>query len=255
MKRILPILVASALAANAEITVYGVTGLQFVPTGDIAEDCRFGGALTATMDNDPSWHTALRGSWLDQRLELALSNTWALVESDSSGFRAKTTQGVPVIPSLKYVLDHDQTDWQSWSYAVGFSMPYGAYGAVTWRLKLPVLSPSVTAGMGTPIKTFHAFGGLRLDLCDLDRNRLPVALLADASYGGSTRTLGESAEAFWSLGVSTDVGRNLTFRVFHRQDRHYDAPSDHQNAGTSYLQLAWNFDGVKVVPQNLEKKP
>ncbi len=255
MKHIFSILAACALAAHAEITVYGVTGLQYVPTGDIAEEHRFGGALTATMDNDPSWHTALRSAWLDQRLEIALSNTWALVESDSVGFGAKTTSSFPVVPSLKFVLDHDQTTWQAWSYAVGFSMPYGAYGAVTWRLKLPVLSPSVTVGMGTPIKTFHAFGGLKLDLCDLDRNRLPVSLIGDASYGGSTRTLGESAEAFWSLGVSTDVGRNLTFRVFHRVDRHYDAPFDHQNSGTSYLQLAWNFDGVKVVPQSLEKNP
>lgn len=256
MKRLLATVFVMVVAANAETSVYGATGLQFVPSGDVAEAQRFGFSLGGSMDGDPSWHTALRSTWLDDRLEVALSNTWAFVENDSNGFCARTASVFPIVPSLKYVLDHDETRWQAWSYAVGFSMPYGAYGAVTWRLKLPVLSPSLTAGMGTPIKTYHVFGGAKLDLCDLDGNRLPVAILSDAAYGGSTRTLGESAEAFWSLGVSTDIGRNLTFRVFHRRDRGYAAPDARQNrGGKSYLQLSWNFDGVKIAPKSPETKP
>lgn len=256
MKTINAILAMTAAAAVAETTIYGATGLQFVPTGGIAETQGMGMSVAGSLDSDPSTHVALRSAWLDNRLEVALSNTWTLVASDSNGFRARNTGVFPVVPSLKYVLDHNGNDWQDWSYAIGLSMPYGAYGAVTWRLNLPVLSPSLTAGMGTPVKTFHVFGGAQLDLCDLDRKRLPVSILADAAYGGSTKTIGESAEAFWSLGVSTRIGRNLTFRTFHRRDRGYAAPANRQNRdGTSYLQLAWNFDGVKSAPQNLEKKP
>jgi len=256
MKHLIAILAASAAATFAETTLYGATGLQFVPTGEIAESQAMGLSVAGSLDSDPSSHVALRTSWLDNRLEVALSNTWTLVASDSNGFRARNTGAFPVVPSLKYVLDHNGNDWQDWSYAVGLSMPYGVYGAVTWRLKIPVLSPSLTAGMGTPVKTFHVFGGAQLDLCDLDGNRLPVSVISDAAYGGSTKTIGESAEAFWSLGVSTHIGRNLTFRVFHRRDRGYAAPEDRQNTkGTSYLQLAWNFDGVKTAVQNLEKKP
>jgi len=256
MKLLTAILAASAATVFAETTLYGATGLQFVPTGEIAESQGLGLSVAGSLDSDPSSHVALRSTWLDNRLEVALSNTWTLVASDSNGFRARTTGVLPVVPSLKYVLDHNGNDWQDWSYAVGVSMPYGAYGAVTWRLKTPVVSPSITAGMGTPVKTFHVFGGAQLDLCDLDGNRLPVSVILDAAYGGSTKTIGESAEAFWALGVSTRIGRNLTFRVFHRRDRSYAAGADRQNTeGTSYLQLAWNFDGVKSAPQNLEKMP
>lgn len=256
MKRLLTMLSFAVVAANAETSVYGATGLQFVPSGDIAEDRRFGFSMGGSLEDDPSRHASLRGSWLDDRLEVALSNTWMFVESDSNGFRPRTSSVFPLVPSVKYVLDHDRSLRQSWSYAVGFSMPYGVYGAVTWRLGLPVLSPSLTAGMGTPIKTFHAFGGAKLDLCDLDGNRLGVSLLSDAAYGGSTRTLGESSEAFWSLGVATDIGRNMTFRVFHRRDRDYAAGADRQNReGRSYLQLSWNFDGVKLAPNSPETKP
>lgn len=254
MKRLFRILPLCAICVGAETTIYGATGLQFVPTGELAEARATGIGVGASMDDDPGWHSSLRTTWMDGRLELALANTWSMVESDSNGF-SPSNLPVPIVPSLKYVLDHDNTTWQAWSYAAGFAMPYGAYGAVTWKLKLPLLSPSVTAGMGTPIKTFHAFGGIQVDLCDIDGNRLPLSILLDGSYAGSTKVLGESAEAFWSLGVSTDVGRNLTFQIFHRRDRHYEAPADKQNTGRSFLQLSWNFDGVKSVPNPVEIKP
>ncbi|MEN9355400.1 MAG: hypothetical protein RL318_2725 [Fibrobacterota bacterium] len=233
--------------AAAQTNLYGAGGLNYVPGAMPANSSGFGVSFASGVSSDPLRMSAVSSTWLDGRLEVSLSNTAWLVHDDSTGWNPKQTSLAPVVPGLKLVLDGDSSGKQAWGLAVGFGMPYGVWGAAEWRLHLPVLSPTVVAGLGTPVRTAYAFGGLRLDLCDLDARRLPVSLTLDGAMAGSTTTLGRAEESFVSVGVATRIGRNLAVQVTHRRDARYEAPSNRQNTGgTSLLQLVWNFQGTKV---------
>jgi hypothetical protein len=241
--RIAKILFLGAGLAAAQTTVYGVGGLNFVPGGLSEEGGRFGGTLGGTTQDSPLWEVSLHGKFLDDRLEVSVSNLWRLVASDSSGWKPGKTSVFPVVPSARWILDQEVRGIQTWGYSAGFSMPYGAFASAGWRLRLPWLSPEIDMGLGTPLRTVSVFGGLALDVCDGSARVLPLRLSADASLSGATQTLGRPDEAFWSVGVSTRLGRNLTFEVVHRRDRTYTAPApDRRPDGVSFLRLSWSID-------------
>jgi len=241
--RIAKILFLGAGLAAAQTTVYGVGGLNFVPGGLSDESGALGGTLGGTTQKSPLWEVSIHGRFLDNRLEISGSNLWRLVASDSSGWKPGKVSVAPIIPSLRWTLDQEVRGIQTWGYSVGVSMPYGAFAAAGWRLKLPWLSPEVDLGLGTPLRTVSAFGGAALDLCDGSGERLPLRLSADASISGATQTLGRPDEGFWSVGISTRLGRNLTFEVVHRRDRTYTATDpDRRPDGVSFLRLLWSID-------------
>lgn len=241
MNKIIGMVLGCAAGAFAQSSIYGPSGLDFVPSAFASEGGRWSGSIGGTTDEDPLWISSVQGRFLDDRLEVGLASTLWLVEGDSMGWNPKTTLA-PIVPSAKWVLDREDRGRQSWGYSVGLSMPLGAWAAVGWKLRLPVLSPELHAGLGTPLNTIQAFGGVALELCDLEGNALPVKLMADGALAGSTGTLGRAEEAYWSVGVSTALGRNVSFQVVHRRDRMYDAPEDgNRPGGVSMLRVLWNF--------------
>lgn len=245
---------ATAMPALAQTSFYGTGGMNFVPGASVGSSMRYGGTFSSTLQEDPLRNITLAGNWFDGRLEVALGSTAWLVKSDSVGWKPAQLP-LPLVPSVKYVLDRDSVGRQSWSIATGFSLPYGAYGAVEWRLASPLVSPTAVVGLATPVRTAYAFAGLRLDLCDADGRSSPVSLMADGALAGSTTTLGSAEESFWSLGVATRLGRNLSVQAVHRRDAGYAADAQHQNKqGRSLLRLVWNFDGAKV-PSNAGSRP
>jgi len=247
MRLELCILIGLSGLASAQANLYGAGGLNYVPGASLANPTGYSVSFASGLSSDPLRMSSVSNSWLDGRLEVSLSNTAWLVHDDSTGWKPKQAALAPVIPSAKFVLDRDSSGRQAWGLAVGLGLPYGAWGAAEWRLHLPVVSPTVVAGLGTPVRTAYAFGGLRLDLCDLEARRLPVSLTLDGAMAGSTTTLGRAEESFVALGVSTRIGRNLSVQAIHRRDGRYEAGPDRQNVdGTSLLQLTWNFDGVKA---------
>lgn len=247
LERLLPLLCLSALPAAAQTTVFGTGGLNYVPGAHTASREGFALSLASDVTKDPLRMTSVTSSWLDGRLEVSLSNTAWLVHDDSTGWKPLQTLAVPVIPSAKVILDGDSSGRQAWGLAAGLGLPWGLWGAAEWRLHLPLVSPTVVAGLGTPVRTVYAFGGVRLDLCDLQGRALPVSLVADGAMAGSTSVLGRSEEAFGSVGVDTRIGRNLVVQVTHRRDVRYRVADSRQNTrGTSLLQLTWNFAGVKA---------
>jgi hypothetical protein len=241
MKTTSSILLALSAVAFAQNTIYGPTGLNFVPSAFASEGGRWSGSLGGTTDDDPLWVSSLQGRFLEDRLEIGLSSTAWLVEGDSMGWKPRTTE-VPLVPSARWILDRENRGIQSWGYAVGVSMPLGAWAAAGWRIRLPVVSPELHAGFGTPLNSIQGFGGVAVDLCDLEGNPLPLRLTLDGAISGSTGTLGSTEEAYWSAGVSTRLGRNLTFQTIHRRDRSYAAPDKGRRpGGTSFLRILWNF--------------
>jgi len=241
MKTTSTILLALAGLGFAQNTVYGPSGLNFVPSAFASEGGVWSGAIGGTTDDSPLFTGSVQRRLLDDRLELGLSNAWRMVDGDSMGWHPGTYP-VPVVPSARWILDREDRGRQSWGYAVGFSMPLGAWAVAGWRLRLPVASPQVHLGLGTPLNSIQAFGGMAVDLCDLEGNVLPVKLVADGALAGSTGTLGRTEEAYWSAGVATQLGRNLSFQVLHRRDRRYDAPPDrNRDGGVSFLRVLWNF--------------
>lgn len=234
-------LLAIASGAIAQNTVYGPTGLNFAPSAFASEGGRWSGSVGGTTDDAPLFVSSVQGRFLDDRLEVGLSSTVWLVEGDSMGWKPMTTYA-PVVPSAKLVLDRETRGRQSWGYSIGISMPLGAWAAAGWRLRLPIASPEIHVGLGTPLNSIQGFGGLALDLCDLEGRALPVRLTVDGGVAGSTGTLGSAEEGYWSVGVSTRLGRNLTFQALHRRDRAYAASDDgNRPDGTSFLRILWNF--------------
>jgi hypothetical protein len=243
----LSLLVCSSLTV-AQTTLYGTSGSNFTPNGFTAEGGRWGVSLSGSPGSQDLYLSG-RGLFLDRRLEVSVSNLYGLVEADTLGFRSQNTSVVPIVPSIKWQLDQDSAGRQTWGYSAGLSLPLGAYGTVGWKMRLPILSPELHVGLGFPIRSLHAFGGLALQVCDLDGQKLPVRLQLDGNFAASTGTLGHPEEGYLAAGVATSLGRNLTVLVSHRRDRHYDAPADRQNTqGTSWLRLLWTFDGIKTPP-------
>ena len=241
--RIASILFLGAGLAAAQTTVYGVGGLNFVPGGLFSAGGDVGGSLGGTTEKSPLWQVSLYGRFFDQRLEVSGSNLWRLVESDSVGWNPGTVSVVPIVPSLRWILDQETRGVHTWGYAAGFSMPYGAFASAGWKGRLPWLSPEADLGLGTRLSTISAFGGVALDVCDGSGEVLPLRLTADVSISGATQTLGRPDEAFWSLGVSTRLGRNLTFEVVHRRDRTYASPPENRrDGGVSFLRILWSID-------------
>lgn len=241
MKKTIWILLAASASAFSQNSVYGPTGLNFVPSAFASEGGRWSASLGGTTDDDPLWISTVQGRFFDDRLEVSLASTAWLVEGDSMGWHPLTTYA-PIVPSAKWVLDREDRGRQSWGYSVGLSMPLGAWAAAGWRIRLPIASPEIHVGFGTPLNSIQGFGGVAIDLCGLDGTVLPVRLTVDGAMVGSTGTLGRAEEAYWSAGVSTRLGRNLTFQVLHRRDRAYDSPVDGKRPdGTSFLRILWNF--------------
>lgn len=239
-KTILAVATAAA-GALAQNTVYGPTGLNFVPSAFASQGGRWSGAIGGTTDDSPLALGSVQGSFLEGRLEVGLSNVYRLVEGDSVGWNPGTFP-IPIVPSAKWVIAREESGRQSWGYAAGVSMPIGAWAAAGWRLRLPLASPELHAGLGTPMNSIQAFGGLAVDLCDLEGAALPVRLVLDGALAGSTGALGRTEEAYWSAGVSTKLGRNLSFHAVHRRDRRYDAPAEgNREGGVSLLRVLWNF--------------
>jgi len=240
--RILSAVALAAAAASAQTTVYGPSGLNFVPSAFASGDGRWSGAAGGSTDESPLGFVAVQGDFLDGRLEAGLSNAWRLVEGDSVGWNPGLLP-VPIVPSVKWIIDREDRGRQSWGYAAGVSMPLGAWAAAGWRIRLPLASPQVHAGLGTPLNSIQAFGGLAVDLCDLEGATLPVTLTLDGALAGSTGTLGQAEESYWSAGVTTRLGRNLSFQAVHRRDRRYDTQSEDGNrgGGVSLLRVLWNF--------------
>lgn len=240
------ILAVAALAAGtlAQNTIYGPSGLNFAPSAFASQGGRWSGAAGGTTDDSPLFLGSIQGKFLDGRLEAGLSNVWRLVEGDSVGWNPGTFP-IPIVPSLKWIIAREESGRQSWGYAAGLSMPLGAWSAAGWRLRLPVVSPEIHAGLGTPLNSIQAFGGVALDLCDLEGAPLPVRLAVDGGLAGSTGALGRTEEAYWSAGVSTQLGRNLSFQAVHRRDRRYDAPEEgNRDGGVSFLRVLWNFGNI-----------
>ena len=229
--------------SSAQTTFYGVGGIDFVPGGLSRPGGDWGGSVGATTERSPLQEASVYTKFFDSRLEVSVSNVYRLVESDSAGWNPGRLGPIPFIPSARWILDQEDRGVQTWGFAAGISMPYGAFAAAGWRARLPLLSPEVDLGLGTQLRTISAFGGGALDVCDLEGNVLPLRLTADASISGATQTLGNADEAFFSVGVSTRLGRNLTFEVLHRRDRRYSAPDDRRrDDGVSFLRILWTLD-------------
>lgn len=229
--------------ASAQTTFYGLGGVDFVPGGLSRTGGDWGGSVGATTERSPLQEASLYGKFLDDRLEVSVSNIYRLVESDSAGWNPGRLGPVPFIPSIRWILDQEDRGAQTWGFAAGLSMPYGAFASAGWRARLPLLSPEIDLGLGTQLRTISAFAGAALDVCDLDGAPLPLRLTSDASISGATQTLGNADEAFFSVGVSTRLGRNLTFEVLHRRDRRYSAPDDRRrDDGVSFLRILWTLD-------------
>ena len=241
MKTFIATLIVAASAGFCQSTVYGPSGLNFTPSAFAGDGGRWSGSVGGTTDDSPLFLASIQGRFLDDRLEVSASNAWRMVEGDSVGWNPGTVVA-PVIPSAKWILDREDRGRQSWGYSAGLSMPLGAWVAAGWRLRLPIASPEFDAGLGTPLNSIQAFGGMAVDLCDLEGTVLPVRLTADGALSGSTGALGRTEEAYWSVGVTTHLGRNLSFQVVHRRDRTYNSPAEGNRAeGVSLLRVLWNF--------------
>ncbi|MCB9497276.1 MAG: hypothetical protein H6686_10375 [Fibrobacteria bacterium] len=241
--RIASLLVIAA-SVGAQSTVYGPSGLNFVPSAFGGEGGEWSGSVGGSTDDSPLPFLTAQTRILEDQVEISLSNTWRLVEGDSVGWNPGSLP-VPLVPSVKWVIDRQADGRMAWGYSAGVSMPLGAWVAAGWSIRLPLATPQVHAGLGTPLNSIGAFGGLAFDLCDLEGVPLPVRVVVDGGLSGSTGTLGRSEEGFWSAGVSTTLGRNLSFQAVHRRDRSYAVTARNRSGGISLLRILWNFGGAQ----------
>jgi hypothetical protein len=260
---ILILLLVLSAQVRAQLTYFGPSGYSFVPNG-FTGSTPYGGSLSGALQSrdqlDLFPHKmSLIGSFMDERLEVSLSNTWSFVSSN--GFEERRISDVPVtmfVPGLKWRLDLQKREWQEWGYVAGIMAPYGVYTAASWWAKLPLLQPEFTLGVSIWSKKAYALGGARLTLADLSANPLPLAFIADGAWAGSTKMLGETEEGFFSLGMSLDLSRNISLQgVFRKDPSIYYSISesevdrvrkDNQNTnGTWGMRMTYYFDGVKSV--------
>ena len=238
---------------------YGPSGYSFIPDGFVDQGAKYGGYFAGefvSLNNARLYprFTALRWSGMSNRLELSLSSVYSFVNDNGYGPRKIGDGLLPVCPSVKWSVQDQKRTWVRWAFAVGGMAPYGAYGATTVRGLFPVLQPELTVVLASTLGTTYGLMGGRLRLADLSGKPLPLSLLGDAGWASSMKYLGETKEAFYSLGAEIEMGRNLVFSSVYRQDpreyRNVDTglklPSQNQDGRWS-LKLEYRFDGVKQV--------
>jgi len=241
-------------------TMYGATGYTFVPDGFVDHGQNYGGYFAGeyvSLERVRLYprFLGLRTTAFSNRLEFTAASTWAFVTSGSGYEPKKIGDGLlPICPGIKWSVDDQQRTYVRWGYAVGLMFPYGAYGSATVRGKLPILQPELTVAIGsTVLKTSYGMVGGRLRLADLHGNPLPLSFSGEGGWAGSMDQLGETEEAFYSLGAEMDMGRNLTLSLNWRKDpRTYletetkDELEGQNKNGRWGLKLDYHFNGVKV---------
>jgi hypothetical protein len=231
MKHSLAILAAASLVcgpASADLTRYGFTGINYVPS----EEKGFGPDLSAAYftglrhsgPDDPYprgmvLHAALR-AW---PVEVGLSNAYSFASgSGRDGFRPGVADDyVPLVPSIKYALGEAPTPFGQWRMAAGFALPYGAYFVGGFKSALPWLQPHASAGLSSRYNAYHIFGGLSLRIADAEGRPLPLCLTSDFALGNSLEVLEQVEEKFWSVGLRMDAGQHLALGVVYRVDGEY----------------------------------
>lgn len=214
--------------ASADLTRYGFTGINFVPS----EEKAFGPDLSSAYfmgvrhdgPSDPYPRgLALRASLRSLPLEVGLSNTYSLASgSGREGFRPGVANDyVPLVPSLKYVLGEAPSRFGQWRMATGFALPYGAYFVGGFKSTLPWLQPHASAGVSSRYEAYHIFGGLSLRIADGAGRPLPLYFTSDFALGNSLELLEQVEEKFWSAGVRMEAGQHLELGMVYRVDGEY----------------------------------
>jgi hypothetical protein len=230
----------------AQPTIYGNTGTFFVPDGFVSE----GGPFGASVSHDLT-HISAFGVFLNNRLEVAVSNTYAMLD-DVEGFEARKVP-LPIVPSVKYYIFNSELGRHKWGYSAGAASPYGGYLAASLSSRFPILQPRVTAGISLTGKKSYALGSLVMTLANTQGHPLPLSFVADAAWASSTQFLGEVEEGFYSIGGRLSLNRSLRVEFFFRDDpvTYMQIPDEDnpgikiekpgQNTGKFYIRLAAEF--------------
>lgn len=262
IRKLIPACLLSAMAAFANgPSYYGASGYAFVPDGFVASDWKYAGFMGGEFVQLKNLRLypkfmAFRGVFLDNRLEISLSNTYGFVDSDGYGAQRTPTGIMPVVPAIKWNIDTQEYSRLRWGYSVGAMAPYGVYFATSAQLRTPVLQPELTATASLFSKRGYGMLGSRLQTADLSGKPLPLALTAEIGWASSVEKLGETEEAFFAYGVDLDLGRNLTLQGSFREDpktyREAEtlAEKPNQNSGGKWsLRLQYHFNGIKSIEE------
>jgi hypothetical protein len=218
----------SPLPARADMTRYGFSGINYVPSDEKSFGPDFSsGYFMAVKDqgNVASYPAGLTlmASLTTLPVEIGLSNAYRLASGSEDGGFSPQTAGdyIPIVPSIKYALGEAPTAWGQWRMATGFALPYGAYFVAGFQSTLPFLQPHLTAGLSSRYNAYHIFGGLQLRLADGNGKPLPLSFTSDFALGNSLEQLDQIEERFYSVGVRMDAGQYLQLGMVYRVDGGY----------------------------------
>jgi hypothetical protein len=247
-RSILALVLLPLTAAFADMTRYGFSGINFVPSEeksfgpDISAGYFLGVRHSGESDVYPRG-LCLMTSLQSFPVEIGLSNTYSLASgSNQDGFRPGVANDyLPVVPTLKYVLGETPTAWGQWRMATGFAMPYGAYFVGGFKSAVPFLQPHVSAGLSSRYNAYHIFGGMALRIADGAGRPLPLYFTSDFALGNSLELLDQVEEKFYSLGVRMDAGQHLELGMVYRADGKYPR---FQNEGTVAFSVTAHFNPI-----------
>jgi len=218
----------SPLATHADMTRYGFTGINYVPSDEksFGPDLSSGYFMAVKDQGNVARYPAgltLMASLTTLPIEIGLSNTYRMASGSEDGGFSPQTAGpyIPIVPSIKYALGEAPTAWGQWRMATGFAMPYGAYFVAGFQSTLPYLQPHITAGLSSRYNAYHIFGGAQLRLADGKGKPLPLSFTSDFALGNSLERLDQIEERFYSVGVRMDAGQYLQLGMVYRVDSGY----------------------------------
>lgn len=223
---VLAVLTGNRLSAQDRQSLFGPSGLSFIPTAAIIP----GGATAWGYSSRPAtragvdlfpYSLRLGQTFMRGRLEVAFTNTYHYA-SRRKGVDVRRSL-IPIIPSMKYQLVAKDSASNFTAVAFGIVAPYGVYYAYDRDLQRRRLNATVHLGIATKLTTYHAFLGATLRFGRRGPGvslPAPFRLLLEGSWAGSLQSLDKMEESFMAATLIYQWTKQLTLETFAR----YDAP-------------------------------
>ena len=231
----------------ASINYFGSNGYNFTPSAWINKEKPYGVAVDAKMK-----FFSLNYVIPNKDLEIGLASSagW----TGANGYEKKTYV-VPIVPSIKLGIIHDQAGITRWGYSIGLNMPYGLYNTATVHLAFPFLQPEFSLGIGMPsLDKFYIFGASQVMIANRSGVELPFGFIGEGAWGATGGVESAPLERYFALGTILKLGHNMSFNATYRKDpikytKEIDGIIDtnltQNKDGEVRLRLIWKFNGIK----------
>ena len=243
-------------------TYSGLSGYIFLPDA-FESKSTFGASVSGNfaeakdLNIIPAQYSVF-GSFFNNRLQIALSNTYWFVDSEEGFIANHNHITMPVLPAVKFQLQKEAIGVHEWAYSIGGNLNLGAYAVAGWRARWPWLQPEAHGGISL-ITRFYVFGTMALHLANAKGEPLPLSIAFETAISASAEVIGETDEGFYAVSLQSMLGPHVAIQMSYREDpniyrivsangsRPFPLRAKQNQSGVFNMKLMFFFEGVKAL--------